>query len=156
VFNQTNVKLRPSYALAGILTIPLVAATVLLIIHAVPLALKLLLISLLFVAGAYYVAKIALLCLGNAITQVSISDKQILIQGKHWEPIDAYIEGRNFVNRHCCIITLNHAPIIDTNSVFSALTSKSHLILTSLNVECSNSFRRFRVFLSLGTHKQDI
>jgi hypothetical protein len=44
------------------------------------------------------------------------------------------------------LVTVKHSsPLTTRYKLISILTSKSHLLLTPLNVTCDNEFRRFRV-----------
>lgn len=157
MFNQTKVKFIPSKILAGVISLPILASISLLITHEVSLVVKALFVFLLLLCCYYYISDLALLRTRKSVTELSISPYTLQLRGCDWGPIEACIEGRSFINKYFCLLTLKHQPLLKTKRPYlPSFFSKSYILITPLNVKCTEEFRRFRVFAKLGNQTETL
>ena len=151
MFSQTKVQFIPSKLLAGVILLPYAAAIFLSLTHEIYLPLKVSICLICTLAGFYHLLSRALLRSRFAITSLVVSNENLSIYFSNEDAINGLILGKSFISRYLCLLTVKHAPLIDSRLAFiSAYTSKSHILVTPLNLECPDSFRRFRVFSKFG------
>lgn len=156
MFNQTSLELKPSYLVAGVITLPYLAALYLVCTHEINWLVKLSLVLIILCIYGYQVMHSALLRTNTSIKSVTITAKEICIHFDSKEKYRARLLGKALVSRFFCLIYLKHEPSQSPtqNKLFSALTFHQQIIIVCPeNVTCQQSYRRFRVLLRFGQHK---
>jgi len=140
MFDQINLKLKPSFFLSVIITAACLSATLLIGSRDIPLSLMLLLLLISGWVNFYYVNLFGSLRLKNSTTLIRIYQKELTLLDKKKQLFRATISANSFITPWVCIL------------VFSSTTDKKTkiVLLCKQNVENNSDFRRFRVWTKFG------
>lgn len=152
VYNQTRIQLKSSWRLCFIVAIPFVAAAILVFYMQIHFAFQAALICVLTVSGAHLVRKICLLSHSDSIQYLDISETTITSINQSGQEIACKLNKAIISNSLCLFSVDLEEPI--SNKVYSKLTGSKHFVLiTKLNIDDFQSFRRVKALLTMCAHK---
>lgn len=154
MFNQTELIFTSSKALAGVLSLPFIAALVVIASHELSLLLKLCLSLAIVIYGFNFISRYALISLNSSITKLSATNHSLVVHTKGNDTVYGEIYGKSFISRWFCIITIKHpSPAISRFPIIEDWFNTSHLIVTKFNTQNTEQLRRFRVLIKFGQQK---
>lgn len=152
MYNQTKLELHGSRRLSLIIAIPFIAAIYLVFHIEIDFVFLATLVFVLAISGIHLVRKICLLNYSGSVKYIDVSERKITstniagIQSEH--------KLRHAIVSHSfCLISIDFVDPINNKLFSSLLRTPQCILITKLNTEDVNNFRRLKALLTLCANK---
>ena len=158
MYNQANLKLKPSRLLAGALALPYLCAVFLTLSHDTSSVLKLLLTAVLLLTARQHIRLLALLKSPRSVRQLTLSQERIFVTLNSSGPEQAHLIAKPFVSKYLCLLVIErHVPLVNNTRTarLNRYFNRHVLVISRYNSDSIRAFRQFRVLLKYGRHHKN-